>query len=115
MLAGLTGMGTTLVVEDGTVVEGDGFGAQASAFGELVFNTGMSGYQESLTDPSYRGQVLLMTYPLIGNYGFNSSDYESARPHVRACVVRESCDLPVHRSSKETLSAFLARHDIPGI
>lgn len=108
-------MGTTLVVEDGTVVPGVGFGADKSAFGELVFNTGMSGYQESLTDPSYRGQVLLMTYPLIGNYGLNSSDFESARPHVRAYVVHEACDLPVHRSSKETLDAFLKRFDVPGI
>ncbi len=108
-------MGTFLVVEDGTVVRGQGFGADTTAFGELVFNTGMSGYQESLTDPSYRGQVLMMTYPLIGNYGFNGSDFESHRPQVRAYVVREACDVPVHRSSKETLSAFLARHDVPGI
>ncbi len=108
-------MGTTLVVEDGTIVPGLGFGALKTAFGELVFNTGMAGYQESLTDPSYRGQVLLMTYPLIGNYGLNSSDFESSRPHVRAFVVHEACDLPVHRSSKETLDAFLKRFDVPGI
>jgi carbamoyl-phosphate synthase small subunit len=108
-------MRTTLVIEDGTVVEGDGFGSDRSAFGELVFNTGMSGYQEALTDPSYRGQVLLMTYPLIGNYGLNSSDFESPRPQVRAYVVREGCDLPVHRNSKETLHDFLKRFDVPGI
>ena len=108
-------MGTTLVVEDGTVVPGVGFGSDKTAFGELVFNTGMSGYQESLTDPSYRGQVLLQTYPLIGNYGVNSSDFESPRPQVRAYVVHEACDLPVHRHSKETLDAFLKRFDIPGI
>jgi carbamoyl-phosphate synthase small subunit len=108
-------MGTALVVEDGTIVHGEGFGAPTTAFGELVFNTGMSGYQESLTDPSYRGQVLMMTYPLIGNYGFNSSDYESKGPHVRAYVVRDGCDLPVHRASKETLHQFLERHGIPGI
>jgi len=108
-------MGTTLVVEDGTVVPGVGFGAYKTAFGELVFNTAMAGYQESLTDPSYRGQVLLQTYPLIGNYGLNSSDFESASPQVRAYVVREACDLPVHRNSKETLDAFLKRFDVPGI
>jgi carbamoyl-phosphate synthase small subunit len=108
-------MEALLVIEDGTVVRGEGFGSDQSAFGELVFNTGMSGYQESLTDPSYRGQVLLMTYPLIGNYGFNKVDYESARPHPRAFVVREACDLPAHRASKETLDEFLKRNDIPGI
>jgi carbamoyl-phosphate synthase small subunit len=108
-------MGTALVIEDGTIVRGEGFGANTTAVGELVFNTGMSGYQESLTDPSYRGQVLMMTYPLIGNYGLNSSDYESKGPHVRAYVVREGCDLPQHRNSKETLHQFLERHGVPGI
>ena len=108
-------MQTTLVLEDGTAVAGAGFGAGKPAFGELVFNTGMSGYQESLTDPSYRGQVLMMTYPLIGNYGLNAVDYESPRPHVRGYVVREACDLPVHRGSKETVGAFLSRFGVPGV
>lgn len=112
---GAQGMEATLVIEDGTVVRGESFGSDKSAFGELVFNTGMSGYQESLTDPSYRGQALLMTYPLIGNYGLNKVDFESPRPHPRAYVVREWCELPSHRASKETLDDFLKRFEIPGI
>jgi carbamoyl-phosphate synthase small subunit len=108
-------MGASLVIEDGTIVAGESFGAQKPAFGELVFNTGMSGYQESLTDPSYRGQVLLMTYPLIGNYGLNERDFESISPHVRGYVVREWCDMPVHRASKETLDDFLGRYKVPGL
>jgi len=112
---GVYGMGATLVIEDGTAVRGDSFGSQKPAFGELVFNTGMSGYQESLTDPSYRGQILLMTYPLIGNYGLNTTDFESAAPQVRGYVVREWCDVPVHRASKESLNQFLGRFGVPGV
>ena len=104
-----------LVIEDGTVVRGVGFGARGTAFGELVFNTGMTGYQESLTDPSYAGQVLMFTYPMIGNYGINGYDFESRRVWPRAVAVREHCTTPSHRDSLHTLDAFLAEHGVPGI
>ena len=78
-----------LVLEDGEVFEGVAFGAAADAFGEVVFNTGMTGYQEVLTDPSYQGQIVTMTYPHIGNYGVNDSDLESAHPRVAGFVVRD--------------------------
>ncbi|MBU2617708.1 MAG: carbamoyl phosphate synthase small subunit, partial [Euryarchaeota archaeon] len=77
-----------LVLEDGTIVKGKGFGVERTVFGELVFNTSMVGYQEALTDPSYRGQILMMTYPLIGNYGTNSEDFESEKIQVEGFVVR---------------------------
>src|SRR5882672_12233186 len=93
---GVYGMGATLVIEDGTAVRGDSFGSQKPAFGELVFNTGMSGYQESLTDPSYRGQVLLMTYPLIGNYGLDLQAMESETIQPVGFVVKEACPIPSH-------------------
>ena len=78
-----------LALEDGTVFTGRGFGAEGETFGEVVFNTSMTGYQEVLTDPSYKGQIVTMTYPLIGNYGVNEQDRESARPRVEGFVVRE--------------------------
>ena len=78
-----------LVLADGTVLEGISFGAQGTAIGEIVFTTGMTGYQEVLTDPSYYGQIVTQTYPLIGNYGINLDDMESAASHVRGYVVRE--------------------------
>lgn len=104
-----------LVLEDGTVVRGRAFGGEATAFGELVFNTGMTGYQESLTDPSYAGQVLLLTYPLVGNYGINPDDFESRRIWPRGLVVREACKEPSHRKGEKTLHEFLREHGIPGI
>ena len=104
-----------LVLEDGAVFRGRSFGAKKSVFGEIVFNTGMTGYQESLTDPSYRGQILTMSYPMIGNYGVNKFDYQSDNVHVRAFVVKEMCDLPSHRASGETIHEYLKRHNVPGI
>ena len=104
-----------LILEDGTVFKGRSFGARRPVFGEIVFNTGMTGYQESLTDPSYRGQILTMSYPMIGNYGVNAEDYQSDGVHVRAFVVREICDLPSHRLNQETIHEYLQRNDIPGI
>ncbi len=104
-----------LVLDDGTVVRGRAFGAGESAYGELVFNTGMTGYQESLTDPSYKGQLLMMTYPLIGNYGVSGAAYESSGIKAEALVVREHCAHPSHRESQKTLDAFLREQGIAGI
>ena len=104
-----------LILEDGTVFKGCSFGARKPVFGEIVFNTGMTGYQESLTDPSYRGQILTMSYPMIGNYGVNKEDFQSDGVHVRAFVVREMCELPSHRLKTETIHEYLANNDIPGI
>ena len=85
-----------LVLEDGAVFPGEAFGAETSAGGEVVFNTSMTGYQEMLTDPSYGGQILIPTYPMIGNYGINAEDVESKRIQVRGLVVHEACELPSH-------------------
>src|SRR3989449_5395860 len=82
-------MKAILALEDGSLFHGEGFGACASACGEVCFNTSMTGYQEILTDPSYKGQIVTMTYPLIGNYGVNSQDVESWKPHVAGFVIRE--------------------------
>jgi carbamoyl-phosphate synthase small subunit len=104
-----------LVLEDGSSYEGYAFGAEAFAYGEVVFNTSMIGYQEMLTDPSYAGQILVLTYPLIGNYGINDHNFESARVQVRGFVVRELCDHPSHWQSQRTLDEFLAASGAPGI
>ena len=88
-----------LLLEDGSVYSGTRLGADVEATGEVVFNTSMTGYQEMLTDPSYGGQILVPTYPLIGNYGVNDDDWESRRIQVRGFVVREDCDDPSHRDS----------------
>ena len=87
--------------------------ARKTIFGELVFNTNMTGYQEALTDPSYKGQILMMTYPLIGNYGVNDEDFESAGIQPEGFVVSEQCDLPSHRTQNRTISEFLKDWDIP--
>ncbi|UCG69136.1 MAG: glutamine-hydrolyzing carbamoyl-phosphate synthase small subunit [Thermoplasmata archaeon] len=108
-------MKALLVLEDGTTVESNGFGAKKTVFGELVFNTNMTGYQEALTDPSYKGQILMMTYPLIGNYGVNKDDFESNKIQPEGFVVREECDFPSHRKQNRTLSDFLREYDVPGI
>ncbi len=105
----------TLVLEDGTILFGRPFGAETTAFGELVFTTEMTGYQESLTDPSYEGQILMFTYPMIGNYGIHPDDSESDRVWARACVVWEECRTPYHRQRRTTLDGFLAEHGVPGI
>jgi len=104
-----------LVLEDGSVYEGYAFGAEANAYGEVVFNTSMMGYQEMLTDPSYAGQIVVPTYPLIGNYGINEQDFESKKIQVRGFVVREECYQPNHYLSTSTLHQFLAENGTPGI
>ncbi|MFQ6128348.1 MAG: glutamine-hydrolyzing carbamoyl-phosphate synthase small subunit [Thermoplasmata archaeon] len=104
-----------LVLEDGTVLEGVSFGARRTAYGEIVFNTNMTGYCEALTDPSYRGQILMMTYPLVGNYGIDPSTFESPRIQPGAFVVREFCSTPSHRTSKMDLHQFLVKNGTPGI
>lgn len=108
-------MKALLVIEDGTVIEGEGFGAENTIFGELVFNTNMTGYQESLTDPSYKGQILMMTYPLIGNYGVNPKEFESKKIQPEGFVVNEVCNLPSHRLQDRTVHDFLKEYDVPGI
>jgi carbamoyl-phosphate synthase small subunit len=104
-----------LVFQDGSVHQGVGFGAEAEGLGEVVFNTSMTGYQEVLTDPSYAGQLVTLTYPLVGNYGINPQDHESSRIQVGGLIVRENCDLPSHGRSERTLHEFLASQGIPGI
>src|SRR5437588_4899194 len=104
-----------LALEDGTVYTGRRFGAAGEAFGEVVFNTSMTGYQEVLTDPSYRGQIVTMTYPLIGNYGINQEDRESRQPQVEGFVVRELTRVPSNFRSHGSLDAYLAENRIPGI
>lgn len=104
-----------LILEDGTVFTGESFGAQRDGWGEVVFNTTMTGYQEVLTDPSYAGQMVALTYPLVGNYGINRADFESRRIQASALIVRQHCDLPSHGTSDMTLDAFLWEYNIPGI
>jgi carbamoyl-phosphate synthase small subunit len=104
-----------LILEDGRTFDGASFGAEGETFGEIVFNTSMSGYQEILTDPSYAGQIVAMTYPLIGNYGVNSEDVESRRPWVEGFVVREASRLASNWRSTETLDSYLKRNGIVGV
>ncbi|MCE9519200.1 MAG: glutamine-hydrolyzing carbamoyl-phosphate synthase small subunit [Verrucomicrobia bacterium] len=104
-----------LALEDGRHFEGEAFGAADTRTGEICFNTSMTGYQEVLTDPSYRGQIVTMTYPEIGNYGINQFDSESAEPHVRGFVIEELCDTPSNWRSEESLNDYLKRWNIPGI
>ena len=104
-----------LVLEDGRTFHGASFGAEGETFGEMVFNTSMSGYQEILTDPSYAGQIVCMTYPLIGNYGVNEDDVESRRPWVEGFVVRESSRVASNWRSTETLDAYLKRNNIVSV
>jgi carbamoyl-phosphate synthase small subunit len=104
-----------LVLEDGSVYEGFSFGAETDACGEVVFNTSMAGYQEMLTDPSYAGQIVVPTYPLIGNYGINEQDNESDKIQVNGFVVREECLEPNHYLSKKTIHEYLVGGSIPGI
>ena len=102
-------------MEDGRTFYGASFGAEGETFGEVVFNTSMSGYQEILTDPSYAGQIVCMTYPLIGNYGVNPDDVESRRPWVEGFVVREASRVASNWRSTETLDSYLKRNNIIGI
>ena len=108
-------MKAILALEDGSVFHGTGFGAQASACGEVCFNTSMTGYQEILTDPSYKGQIVTMTYPLIGNYGVNLQDVESWRPHAAGFVIRELSPVVSNWRADLSLGDYLEQNGIPGI
>jgi carbamoyl-phosphate synthase small subunit len=105
---------TLLALEDGRYFEGESFGAAGTRVGEICFNTAMTGYQEVLTDPSYRGQIVAMTYPLIGNYGVNSLDQESRFPHVRGFVIEELTEVPSNWRSEMSLDEYLRKWNIPG-
>src|SRR5689334_6869016 len=104
-----------LALEDGLVFEGRSVGAEGEATGELVFNTSMMGYQEILTDPSYAGQIITMTYPLIGNYGVNEEDVESRKPFCRGFVMRECCFEPSNWRATKTLPEYLRANGIVAI
>ncbi|WP_080874817.1 carbamoyl phosphate synthase small subunit [Oceanobacillus timonensis] len=104
-----------LILEDGTVFEGYGFGSEELSKGEIVFNTGMTGYQEVITDPSYCGQFVTMTYPLIGNYGINRDDYETVTPFIHGLIVKEYSEQPSNFRNEETIDSFLKANHIPGI
>src|ERR1700755_2422949 len=108
-------MKAILALEDGSVFHGEGFGARASACGEVCFNTSMTGYQEILTDPSYKGQIVTMNYPLIGNYCVNSQDVESWRPHVGGFVIRELSPVVSNWRADFSLAEYLEKNGIPGI
>lgn len=108
-------MKALLALEDGSVFTGRAFGAKASAIGEVCFNTSMTGYQEILSDPSYKGQIVAMTYPLIGNYGINRQDVESYRPHVAGFVIRELSPVVSNWRSDLSLEKYLEENGIPGI
>ncbi len=108
-------MARYFVLSDGTVYRGEPLGADGEAFGEAVFNTGMTGYQEILTDPSYAGQIVTLTYPLIGNYGVNAEDFESDRIQPAGFVVREACEIPSNWRSTGTLHELLAERGVVGI
>src|SRR5437870_3075030 len=107
-------MRALLALEDGRIFEGESFGATGRCVGEVCFNTAMTGYQEVLTDPSYRGQIVAMTYPLIGNYGTNSLDQESRCPHVRGFVIEELSEIPSNWRSETSLDEYLKKWNIPG-
>ncbi len=108
-------MAARLVLEDGTVFYGESFGARRDIGGEIVFNTSMTGYQEILTDPSYKGEIVVMTYPLIGNYGINDEDFESENPHVSGFIVKEFCQGPQNWRKKLMLEDYLIANGISGI
>ncbi len=110
-----TMMKAVLALEDGSLFHGEAFGAHASACGEVCFNTSMTGYQEILTDPSYKAQIVTMTYPLIGNYGVNSQDVESWRPHVAGFVIRELSPVVSNWRADRSLPEYLLENGIPGI
>lgn len=104
-----------LLLSDGSALEGKSLGADGVSVGEVVFNTGMTGYQEILTDPSYAGQLVTLTYPLIGNYGINDDDNESDRIQAAGLIVKEACELPSNWRSNRTLHEFLNESNIVGI
>lgn len=104
-----------VVLEDGTILKGTGFGAEIDVEGEIVFNTSMMGYQEILTDPSYRYQIVTMTYPLIGNYGINDEDFESDKIQASGLIVKEYSKIFSNRRARQSLSDFLIKNNVPGI
>lgn len=108
-------MRSLLVLEDGSVFEGQAIGAPGTVSGEVVFSTSMTGYQEMLSDPSYAGQLLTLTYPLIGNYGVTEADFESRKVQVSGFIIKQMCDVPSNWRSGEDLQAFLARSGVVGI
>jgi carbamoyl-phosphate synthase small subunit len=108
-------MRSLLVLEDGTTFEGQAIGAAGTAVGEVVFSTSMTGYQEMLSDPSYAGQLLTLTYPLIGNYGVTEADFESRAVQVSGLIIKQLCDIPSNWRSDEGLQSFLQRHEVTGI
>lgn len=108
-------MNKKLILESGEVFYGEGFGANLDTAGEVVFNTGMTGYQELISDPSYCGQLVCMTYPLIGNYGINRDDYESMEPAMKGLIVKELCDFPSNFRSQMSLDEFFQKKKLSGI
>jgi len=108
-------MKRSLILETGDVFTGLAFGSEKESAGEVVFTTGMTGYQETLSDPSYCGQIVTMTYPLIGNYGINRDDFESIEPAIKGMVVRELADMPSNFRSDASLNELFLLKDIPGI
>ena len=108
-------MKAILALADGTIFEGESVGIAGRALGEIVFSTGMVGYQQAFTDPSFRGQILTLTYPLIGNYGTNDEDYESPQCQIAGLIVKEICEAPSNFRNTESLGDFLTRHKVVGI
>ena len=104
-----------LILESGEIFHGEGFGAQLETEGEVVFNTGMTGYQELISDPSYCGQMVCMTYPLIGNYGINRDDYESIEPAIKGLIVKELCDFPSNFRHQISLDELFKKKKLSGI
>lgn len=104
-----------LILESGEIFHGKGFGADQDIEGEVVFNTGMTGYQELISDPSYCGQIVCMTYPLIGNYGINRDDYESIEPAIKGLIVKEVCDFPSNFRTQMDLDEFFQKRNLSGI
>lgn len=104
-----------LILEDGTVFIGEGFGSNTNTIGEVVFNTGMTGYQEIISDPSYCGQIVTLTYPLVGNYGINRDDFESITPAIQGFIVKEAADFPSNWRNEKTLHEYFQIKNIPGI
>ena len=111
----LTGIPAVLVLENGIIFHGTSIGAEKNAGGEVCFNTGMTGYQETFTDPSYHGQILTMTYPHIGNYGVNDIDNESQKIQIAGLVVKDLCDTPSNFQSQSSLQDYLKEQNITGI
>ncbi|MDO5100639.1 MAG: carbamoyl phosphate synthase small subunit [Eubacteriales bacterium] len=108
-------MERVLLLSDGTIFRGKAFGSEKETYGELCFTTAITGYQELLTDPSLMGQMVVMTFPMIGNYGINRYDYEALRPCVSALIVREWCEAPNNFRTEKNLDEYLKKYDIPGL